>query len=63
MYREILKALDIFTGKGALISSYLKGKTLEECAGTAAAVAALNTAAFGPMEEDITAGKIRAVML
>lgn len=35
-------------------SAYLQGKSLRECAQVASAAAAMNTAAFGPMEGEIT---------
>jgi len=40
----------------------MEGKTLEECATIATAAAALNTAAFGPMEGNINAASMRAIM-
>lgn len=40
----------------------VEGKPLEECAAIATAAAALNTAAFGPMEGKIDAASMRAIM-
>ncbi len=39
---------------GGFTSAYLAGKSLKECAQIASAAAAMNTAAFGPMEGAIT---------
>jgi sugar/nucleoside kinase (ribokinase family) len=44
------------------ICSYLDRKSLKKCARIASAAAALNTAAFGPMEGDITAENILTLM-
>jgi tagatose kinase len=40
----------------------VEGKSLEECATIATAAAALNTAAFGPMEGNINEASMRAIM-
>lgn len=39
---------------GAFLSGLCEGKSIEECAMTASAAAALNTASFGPMEGNIS---------
>ncbi len=45
-----------------LLCGLLEGRPLEECARMASAAAALNTAAFGPMEGDISVGTVAAMM-
>lgn len=46
----------------AFISSLCDGKPLEECAEIASAAAALNTAAFGPMEGEISVKNIQKLI-
>lgn len=43
-------------------TAYLQGKPLVECARIASATAALNTAAFGPMEGDISKKSVQAMI-
>lgn len=43
-------------------SAYLQGKSLKECAQIASAAAALNTAAFGPMEGQVTPEAVAEMM-
>jgi tagatose kinase len=45
-----------------LLCGILEGRALEECARLATAAAALNTAAFGPMEGDINRDSVQALM-
>jgi tagatose kinase len=45
-----------------ILCGLLEGRPLDECARLASAAAALNTAAFGPMEGDISVGTIAAMM-
>ena len=44
------------------VCSLLEGKSLEECAAVASAVAACNTAAFGPMEGNIDIETVRGMI-
>ena len=45
-----------------ILCGLLEGRSLEECARLASAAAALNTAAFGPMEGDIGPATVAAMM-
>lgn len=46
----------------AFLCALLDGRPLEECARIATAAASINTAAFGPMEGDVTMDNIREMM-
>ena len=54
------EAGDVFDA--SFICSYFDRKSFKKCARIASAAAALNTAAFGPMEGDITAENILTLM-
>lgn len=50
------------TSLGAFLCALLEGKDLKECAKIAAAAGALNVAAFGPMEGDISRETVMAMI-
>lgn len=50
------------TSVGTFLCGLLENKSIEECAKMAAAAGALNVAAFGPMEGDISPESVQAMM-